>query len=169
LNCSPDGKWFVATVHGGMGFSHSIIAFEAEGDKVYDLGLEGCRPNIRPDGRQITWGNGDYCAGVADLDLNGPMPKASNIHNVVESKDPIETYHVVWSPDGKYIVYTQGPKDAKKRLGGLVPELPGVEARGWNIYVADASRHNRWVAITHDGKSNKQPGWVAAKREVTKP
>ena len=23
LNCSPDGKWFVATVHGGMGFSHT--------------------------------------------------------------------------------------------------------------------------------------------------
>jgi TolB protein len=164
LNWSPDGKWFVATVHGGMGFSHGILAFEADGDKVYDLGLHGCRPNIRPDGRKITWGNGDFCAGVADLDLLSPTPKATNIHNVVESADPIETYHVVWSPDGKYLVYTRGPKDKKPRLGDVLPEFPGVNARGWNICVADAGEHNRWTLITHDGMSNKQPGWVAVKR-----
>ena len=31
LNWSPDGKWFVATVHGGMGFRHTILAIEADG------------------------------------------------------------------------------------------------------------------------------------------
>lgn len=34
LNWTPDGNWFVATVHGGMGFSHAIVAIEANGDKV---------------------------------------------------------------------------------------------------------------------------------------
>src|SRR6266436_2382512 len=37
LNWSPDGKWFVATVHGGLGFRHNILAIEADGDKYYDL------------------------------------------------------------------------------------------------------------------------------------
>jgi TolB protein len=165
LNWAPDGNWFVATVHGGMGFRHSILAIEANGDKVYDLHLEGCRPNIRPDGKKIAWGHGDFCAGVADLDLKGPTPKATNIQDMVESKNPIETYHVTWSPDGKYLTYTSGPKASRKRLGGLLPEFPGVEAPGWNVHVADAAHKNRWVAITFDGKSCKQPSWVVV-REV---
>jgi Tol biopolymer transport system component len=160
LNWSPDGKWFVATVHGGMGFQHGILAFEADGDKVFDLGLHGCRPNISPDGKKVTWGHGDFCAGVADLDLAGPTPKAINIHNVVESKNPVETYHITWSPDGKYITFTRGPKFMGKRLNNLLPEFPGVEAPGWNVCVADATQKDRWVALTADGKSNKQPSWV---------
>jgi TolB protein len=162
LNWSPDGKWFVATVHGGMGFSHGIIAIEADGDRVVDLKLEGCRPNLRHDGKKITWGHGDFCAGVADLDLTG-TPKASNIHNIVENKDPIETYHVSWSPDGSYVTYSRGPKFAKKNLKNLLPEFPGVEAPGWNICVADATQRNRWISLTTDGKSNKQPSWVFVK------
>src|SRR5262245_2480856 len=106
LNWSPDGHWFVATVHGGMGFSHTILAIEAEGERVVDLKLEGCRPNISPDGTKVCWGHGDFCAGVADLELSGPTPKATDVHDVVESKDPIETYHITWSPDMKYITFT---------------------------------------------------------------
>jgi len=163
LNWSPDGKWFVATVHGGMGFQHGIIAIAVEGDKVVDLKLDGCRPNISPDGKKITWGHGDFCAGIADLDLTSSTPKATNIHNAVESKDPIETYHVTWSPDGKYITFTRGPKATAKRLGNLLPEFPGVEAPGWNVCVAEAAQKNHWVGITSDGKSCKQPSWVVAK------
>jgi Tol biopolymer transport system component len=159
LNWSPDGKWFIATVHGGMGFEHGIIAFEADGDKVFDLKLEGCRPNIRPDGKKLTWGHGDFCAGIADLDLS-TSPKATHIHNAVENKDPIETYHVTWSPDGKYLTYTRGPKANERNLKGLLPEFPGVEAAGWNVCVADAAQRNRWVMLTTDGKSCKQPSWV---------
>jgi Tol biopolymer transport system component len=166
LNWSPDRRWFVATVHGGMGFSHGIIAIEAEGDRVVDLKLEGCRPNLRHDGKKITWGHGDYCAGVADLDLSGSTPKATNIHNVVETEDPIETYHVTWSPDGKYITYSRGPKFTKKNLKNLLPEFPGVEAPDWNTCVADANQRNRWIWITTDGKSNKQPSWVTVKEKA---
>ena len=168
LNCSPDGKWFVATVHGGMGFSHTILAIEANGEKVVDLKLEGCRPNISPDGKKVCWGHGDYCAGVADLDLSGPTPKATEIHDVVESKSPVETYHITWSPDMKYLTFTRGPKFKGKSLKGLLPEFPGVEAPGWNVCVADAAQKNRWVAITHDGKSCKQPSWVLVKEGAAK-
>jgi dipeptidyl aminopeptidase/acylaminoacyl peptidase len=166
LNWSPDNKWFVATVHGGMGFSHAIVAIEAEGEKVVNLYLDGCRPNISPDGRKVCWGHGDYCAGVADLDWKGSEPKATGIHNVVESKDPIETYQITWSPDMKYLAFTRGPKFKTKSLRGFVPENPGIAAPGWNVCVADATQKNRWVAITHDGKSCKQPNWVVIKKEA---
>jgi Tol biopolymer transport system component len=168
LNWSPDGNWFVSTVHGGMGFDHTILAVEAEGDRVVDLKLHGCRPNISPDGKKVCWGNGDFCAGVADLDLKSPTPKATGIHNVVESKDPIETYHITWSPDMKYITFTRGPKFKGKNLKGLLPEFPGVEAPGWNICVADTSQKNRWVPLTTDGKSCKQPSWLVVKGEGSK-
>jgi hypothetical protein len=160
LNWSPDGKWFVATVHAGMGFMHGVLAIEADGEGVFDLKLSGCRPNISPDGKKVCWGHGDYCAGVADLDFAGPTPKATNIHDVVESKDPIETYHITWSPDMKYITFTRGPRFKGKNLRGLLPEFPGVEAPGWNICVADASKKNRWAPITTDGRSCKQPSWI---------
>jgi TolB protein len=167
LNWSPDGKWFVATVHGGMGFKHTILAIEADGDKVYDLKLEGCRPNISPDGKKVAWGHGDFCAGVADLDFS-ESPRAVNIVNMVESKNPVETYHVTWSPDMKYLTFTRGPKFEMKSLKGLLPEFPGVEAPGWNVCVADAKQKNRWVAITTDGKSCKQPSWVFVKEGAPK-
>ncbi len=160
LNWALGGKWFISTVHGGMGFSHAIIAIEADGDRVINLNLGGCRPNVRFDAKKVTWGHGDFCAGVADLDLTAATPTATRIHDVVVSKEPVETYHVTWSPDGKYLTYTSGPKATKKSLKGLLPEFPGVEAPGWNVYVADASQHNRFVALTTDGKSNKQPSWI---------
>ena len=140
LNWSPDGKWFVATVHGGMGFSHTILAIEADGDKVFDLKLDGCRPNISPDGKKVCWGHGDYLRRRRRPRFLGPTPKATNIHDVVESKDPIETYHVTWSPDMKYLTFTRGPKFKGKSLKGLLPEFPGVEAPGWNVCVADATQ-----------------------------
>lgn len=164
LNWTPDGNWFVATVHAGMGYRHGILAIEAHGDKVIDLKLHGCRPNISPDGKRVCWGHGDYCAGLADLDFSGPEPKAVNHVDMVESKDPIETYHVTWSPDMKYLTFTRGPKFKGKSLRGLLPEFPGVEAPGWNVCVADATQKNRWVALTSDGKSCKQPSWVAVKK-----
>jgi Tol biopolymer transport system component len=168
LNCTPDGQWFVATVHGGMGFSHTILAIEADGEKVVDLKLKGCRPNISPDGKKVCWGHGDFCAGVADLDFSGPAPQAIHQHDVVESINPIETYHITWSPDMKYLVFTRGPKFKGKSLKGLLPEFPGVEAPGWNVCVADANQKDRWVAITSDGKSCKQPSWVVVKEGAAK-
>ena len=163
LNWSPDGKWFIATVHGDMGYSHANVAVEAMGDRVVDLKLDGCRPNVRPDGKKICWGHGDFRAGVADLDLESYTPQASNVQDVVESKDPVEIYHVTWSPDGKYIAYAHGPKLQGKHINGEMAEFPGVTAPGWNVCVADAMQKNRWTPITADGKSCKQPCWVVVK------
>jgi Tol biopolymer transport system component len=165
LNWSPDGKWFVATVHGGMGYSHAILALEAEGNGVFDLHLGGCRPDLTADGKRIAWGHGDFAVGVADLDLSASPPKASGTRNAVQSADPLETYHADWSPDGKYLCYTFGPKKKGKDLKGLIPELPGVTAPGWNIRVAAGDGVNRWVALTSDGMSCKEPDWLPAPKE----
>jgi len=163
LNWTPDGQWFIATVHGGMGFKHGILALEAKGDGVYDLNLGGCRPDVSADGKHIAWGHGDYAIGVADLDFSSIPPKATNVHNIVESKDPMETYHVDWSPDGKYVAFSYGPKHQGKNLKGLLPEFPGVEAPGWNTTVADVSKKNTFVQVTNDGKSCKEPDWMFVK------
>ena len=97
---------------------------------------------------------------VADIDLSGPTPKVSNGRDVVTSEKPIKVYHIDWPPDGKYVAFTRGP--ARKSLGNA-PEGVGVRAEGWNLCVADVTRTNRWVAITSDGKSNKEPDWAPAR------
>lgn len=162
IGYSPDGRWLVATVHAGMGFGHAILAIEAEGPKVVDLQLPGCRPEISPDGKQLAWGAGDYTLRVADLDLGGPEPKVSNPRDVVRSEKPVMIYHFDWSPDGKYLAFCRG--EAKKRLGGH-PAVVGAKAEGWNLCVADAAQENRWVRITGDGRSNKEPDWVPVEQE----
>jgi Tol biopolymer transport system component len=149
----------VATVHGGMGYKHAILAIEEQGTKVVDLHIPGCRPDLSHDGRQIAWGAGDFTLCVADSATSGPPPKVANRRTVAESPKPLEVYHVDWSPDGKYVAFSRGP--THKKLGPP-PEFIGVEAEGWNIWVADATKTNRWLALTSDGRSDKEPDWVPA-------
>ena len=92
-----------------------------------------------------------------DLDLTGSEPKIAGSRDVVNSPKPNMVYHTDCSPDGKYIAFSRGART--KRLG-ISPTHVGVEGEGWNICVADATKENRWVAITTDGKSNKEPEWV---------
>ena len=160
---TPDGKWFVATIHGAMGFGHAILAIEARGMKVVDLKIPGCRPDLSGDGRRIAWGCSDWALRVADFDTGGPEPKVLNERTVVESAQPMEIYHVDWSPDGKYVAFSRGP--TRHQLG-FACEMIGVRADGWNICVADAAATNRYVAITHDGKSHKEPDWVPVRKHV---
>jgi len=156
---SPDGKWFLTTVHAGMGFKHAILAIEADGPGVFNLGIHGCRPDISPDGKRVSWGKSDWALCVADLEISDGKPVLKNTRDVVTSRKPIKIYHSDWSPDGKYIAYSTGP--IKKQLG-LVNEIVGARAEGWNIAIADASATNRTVVITTDGKSNKEPDWAPA-------
>jgi Tol biopolymer transport system component len=128
--------------------------------QVVNLKIPGCRPDISPDGKKIAWGADDFTLCVADLDLSGQQPKVLNRRTVIQSATPTKTYHIDWSPDGKYVAFSRGP--IHKRLGAA-PEMVGVKAEGWDICVADASATNRWTAITHDGLSNKEPDWVPAK------
>jgi Tol biopolymer transport system component len=154
---SPDENWFLATVHAGMGFQHAILVIEAKGMGVFNLKIPGCRPDISPDGKRLAWGAGDFTLSVADLDFTGPQPKVINRRDIVTSQKPDKIYHIDWSPDGKYVAFSRGPTE--KRLG-LLCEFVGVQAEGWNICVADPTQQNRWVAITSDGNSNKEPDWV---------
>ncbi len=160
MSWSPDGKWFISTVHGGMGFRHAILAIEADGTRVVDLGIPGCRPEVSPDGKRIAWTPSDWALRVAELDFTGPEPKVVGGRDVITSEKPIKVYHIDWPPAGDYVAFTHGPM--KKRLGGA-PEGVGVKAHGWNICVADLRTTNRWIEITTDGKCNKEPDWVRAK------
>jgi len=159
---SADGKWFVATVHAGMGFRHGILAIPVDGMDVYDLALPGCRPDISPDGTKLAWGPSDWALRIGDLDFSGPAPKVTNARDVVTSDKPMKIYHIDWSPCGKYVTYSRGP--AAKRMG-RIPEIVGVRALDWDIYVADAAGTNRFQRLTTDGNCNKEPDWLPAGSE----
>ena len=150
---SPEGKWFVATVSGGMGFDHTIIAFEAHGPAVFDLkkhGIEGCRPDLSPDGRLLGWAEiSEVDVYVADIDLSLSLPRVANLRGVAKCEKGHFTNHTDFSPDGRYIAFSSGP-EANYSVGHKTP--------GCNICIGDLT--GKWVQITTDGKHNKEPDWV---------
>jgi Tol biopolymer transport system component len=149
---SPDGRWFVATVHGGLGFDHAVLAFEKEGTEVFDLTdfkVTGCRPDLNPDGTMITWGKTDWDLFVGAIDLTGAAPRVDNVRRIVKCDKQHEVYHTDFSPDGRYIAFSYGPK---------AHEQVGEKAPGWNVCITDLEGH--WVQVTSDGKHNKEPDWV---------
>jgi Tol biopolymer transport system component len=150
---TPDGNWFLATVHGGMGFRHAILAIEANGDGVYDLtrfGVTGCRPDSSLDGKKIGWGRTDWDLCVAKLSLKPSDPEVSDVRRIVSCDKEHKVYHVDFSPDGKYIAFSYGTHKGEEMVGG--------EAPGWNICVSDMN--GTWVQVTTDGNQNKEPDWV---------
>ncbi len=151
---SPCGQWFTATVHGGMGHKHANLAFPAEGKQVYKLPrVGGCRPDIHPEGTRLSWNATDQLIAIADLALGAGPPKVTNVRKAVTCDKQHEVYHADWSPCGRYLAFSHGPKG---------PEQVGLVAKGWHIYVAEASRPDVWVAVTTDGESNKEPDWLPA-------
>jgi Tol biopolymer transport system component len=150
---SPDGNWFFAAVHGGMDYSDTVLAIDADGARVFDLekwGVRGCRPDLSHDGKRMTWGETDWDLCVGDIDLTGPEPKLYNVQKIVQCLRAAKVYHVDFSPDGKYIAFSFGPSSGGQQVGG--------KARGWNICVTDLQ--GKWVKITTDGSHNKEPDWV---------
>jgi len=160
---SPCGRWFAAAVHGGMGYSDTILAFEAQGTRVFDLGrwgVKGCRPDFSSDGTKMTWGETDWNLCVGDVDLTGYEPKVTNIHEVIRCSRRFKVYHVDFSPDARYIAFSYGPFSGGQQVGGM--------ARGWNICVSDLSagndRQRIYGKVTTDGNHNKEPDWVPTVR-----
>lgn len=150
---SPDAKWFLAAVQGGMGYSDTIIAFEAFGKNLYDLarwGVKGCRPEFNFDGTKMFWGETDWNLMTGDIDTTGSEPKVTNIQELVRCDRKFKVYHIEPSPDGKYIAFSYGPSRGGQQVGG--------KAHGWNICVSDLT--GNWVQITDDGLHNKEPDWV---------
>jgi hypothetical protein len=150
---SPDGKWFLATVHGGMGFKHADLAFPADGMDIFDLTpfrVGGCRPDFSPDGKRMTWGATDWDLCVADIDFSSGKAQVTNVRTVVKCDKEHKVYHTDFSPDGKYIAFSYGPEKGNEMGGGLAPT--------WNLCIGDLT--GKWVQITTDGNHNKEPDWV---------
>jgi Tol biopolymer transport system component len=150
---SPDSKWFLAAIHGGMGYSDTILAFDAYGKRVFDLmkwGVKGCRPDLNIDGTKLVWGETDWKLRVADIDLRSEEPKVTNLREIALCARKYKLYHVDISPDSKYVTFSYGPFAGGQQVGGM--------AQGWNICVGDLN--GNWVQITDDGLHNKEPDWV---------
>jgi len=150
---SPQGNWFVAIVTGGMGFDHNIIAFEAHGTAVFDLkkyGIDGCRPDLGPDGRTIGWAEiSEVDVYVADIDLTLSVPRVADLRGAAKCEKGYYVNQTDFSPDGRYIAFGYGPQ---------VNYEVGRKAPGWNICIGDLT--GKWVQVTTDGKHNKEPDWV---------
>jgi len=150
---SPESKWFVTSAVGGMGFGNAIVAFEAQGNAMFDLtkyGIKGCRPDLSPDGGKIGWAQiGEVDVYIADIDLTLSVPRVADIRGVVKCGEGYYVNHTDFSPDSRYVAFGYGPA-ANYSVGSKTP--------GWNICVGDLT--GKWVQITTDGNHNKEPDWV---------
>jgi len=160
---SPNGRWIVSTVHGGMDFGHAIIAIESAGLMFHDLRIPGCRPNISPAGTKLTWSSNDHTISVADVDLSSSVPNVSNVR-VLDQREKLHLYHPDFSPDGKYITYSVGPGGRMQANGpgthGEVAETVGVRGK-WNLFVNRVDGKGPPIQLTHDeNMSNKEPEWL---------
>jgi WD40 repeat protein len=169
---AQNGKWIVSTVHAGMGFDHAILAIEANGPKIINLKIPGCRPCLSPDGHQIAWGSGDHEVVLAPIDLDSDAPAVGHWRLRIQDKTN-ETYHVDWAPDSRTVSLSRGPasKGDPSKPGTFLSacEIVGVYAAGWNLCAVSAEREgvidlNRaaetdFMMLTTDGFSNKESAW----------
>ncbi len=157
---SKNGKWIVATVHAGMGYSHTNLAVEVGGMNVYNLEIGGCRPDLCPDGKRIAWGKTDNIISVADIDLESSVPKVTNIRDVIVEN--IHVYHVDWSPDGKYLSYSRGPGGQTPEGGpGTnrgIAELVGVKGI-WDVCITPVEGDRLFTDLTKRKETCKESDW----------
>ena len=169
---AKNGKWIVSTVHAGMGFDHAILAIEANGKKIINLNIPGCRPCLSPDGKQIAWGSGDHEVVLAPINLDSDSPTVGPWRLRIQDKTN-ETYHVDWSPDSRFVSLSRGPatKGDPTKPGTFQSacEIVGVYAADWNLCVISAEREGvvdlnqagdrDMFMLTANGFSNKESAW----------
>jgi len=172
-----NGKWIVSTVHAGMGFDHAILAIEANGNKIINLKIPGCRPCLSPDGKQIAWGSGDHEVVAAPIDLESDSPSVGKWRLRIQDKTN-ETYHVDWSPDSRFLSLSRGPASkgdpTKSGTFQSACEIVGVYAAGWNLCAVSADRMGvvnlnndtdpDIYLLTTNGFSNKESAWFLPNR-----
>ena len=171
------GKWIVATVHAGLKVDHGILLIEAAGDNIINLKIPGCRPCFSPDGRKLAWGSSDHEIAIGSLNMGSGQPFVSDWR--VCAKDPTnKIYHVDWSPDGRFLSFSRGPDGegnvSKPGTFQAACEMVGVYAARWDLCVVPAEvegvvdfnnpAEGRFVMITTNGCSNKEPAWFRARR-----
>ena len=176
---AANGKWIVSTVHAGMGFDHAILAIEANGSKIINLKIPGCRPCLSPDGKQLAWGSGDHEIDVAPIDLESDSPSVGPWRLRVRDKTN-ETYHVDWSPDSRFLSLSRGPASkgdpTKPGTFQAACEMVGVYAPGWNLLAVPADRDGvvdlnhatdeDFLMLTTNGFSNKESAWFRPARKA---
>ena len=148
---SPDGKWFTAT---SRGWGRGNVAFAADGTESASLSIRGCRPDISPDGKKLSWGQTDNDLMIGELNLDSSRTNVTNSQTIISCRRGYKVYHVDWSPDGKYLTLSYGPSRGSQAVGS--------RAEGWNICVYEVASQ-KWVQITTDGNHNKEPYWVYVK------
>ena len=172
---APNGKWIVSTVHAGMGVEHGILLIEAGGSRIINLNIPGCRPCLSPDGKQIAWGSGDHEIAVAPIDTDAETPSVGPWRLRVQDNTN-ETYHVDWSPDGRFLCLSRGPASKgdpdKKGTFMSACEIVGVYAPGWNLNAVSAEKEGvidlstagekEMQILTTNGASNKESAWFRA-------
>lgn len=172
-----NGKWIAATVHAGMGFSHTILLIEAHGDRILDLKIPGCRPCLSPDGKQIAWGSEDHELDIAPIDLDSDSPSVGS-RTLRIKDDHNKIYHIDWSPDSRFVAFSRGPDGegdlSKQGSYQAACEIVGVYAKGWNLCAVSAKRTGALnlqtaadadcVQLTTNGFSNKEPAWFRSSR-----
>ena len=163
LNWSPDGKWIVTTVHGGMGFGHAIIACEIDGDRVVDLEISGCRPCLSRDGQRVTWSSDDHTINVGRLSWSDSGVKVVE-NRVLHHEEKLHTYHPDFSPDGKYVVFSLGP-GGRVRANGPgthteVAEMIGVRGP-WELVLKSVSGDGPLIKLTKGpDQTSKEADWL---------
>jgi len=173
---SPDGKWVVATVHGGMGIGHGTLLIEADGERIVNLKTDGCRPSFSPCGKFIAWGPNDHHIRVVDFNWDGDQPSLGKTRFEVSDKKHY-IYHVAWSPDGKFLTLSvgepsNGDPDKPGTHTGACP-IVGVFADNWNIVAVSFEPDGKTdlvnpppgkvLQLTTNGKSYKESTWLPAK------
>jgi Tol biopolymer transport system component len=149
---APGSDLVLATVHGGMGYSHGNLAIDTKTDHIYEVeDIYGCRMDVSPDGKGILWNIDDQSLAVAEVDLKARPPKVDKVRTLVFCERDRKMYHGDWSPDGKYVAFSYGPYGSQH---------VGEMAKGWQICVADAAEENVFVTVTSHGDSNKEPDWM---------
>jgi dipeptidyl aminopeptidase/acylaminoacyl peptidase len=174
---SPDGKWIASTVHAGMGFNHADILIEADGSRVIDLKVHGCRPCFSPDGKHLAWGASDHKIEIAEINWSGRLPALDREScAIIDDKNKI--YHVDWAPDGKTVAISRGPAGkgdpGKPGTHQAASEVVGVYAADWNLLTVNvedggtidlnAQPDGKWKQITHNGQSYKEADWIPANK-----
>jgi TolB protein len=178
---SRNGKWIVSTVHAGMGVGHAILAIEARGTNIFNLGIPGCRPCLSPDGKQIAWGAGDFEIAAAPIDLESDHPTVGEWRLHIKDETN-KIYHVDWSPDSRFLCISRGPDGegdlTKAGTFQAACEIMGVYAPGWNLFAVSAERSGTnnithgteadFQMLTTNGFSNKESAWFWPNRKNAK-